>query len=96
MVVPQEFGSLFGLPSASHGFYTWWSDPSVAAMVRKLDSGAVAPAVIWPKIQAAMQAQQPALNVLDLPYLVGARSNVCANYLTPIGYESLTNTWLAK
>jgi len=95
-VVPQEFGSLFGLPSASHGFYTWWSDPKIAAMVRKLDSGAVAPAVIWPKIQAAMQAQQPALNVLDLPYLVGARSNVCANYLTPIGYESLTNTWLAK
>jgi len=96
VVVPQEFGSLFALPSASHGFYTWWSDPTIAAMVRKLDSGAVAPAVIWPQIQAAMQAQQPSLNVLDLPYLEAAKSNVCANYLTPIGYESLLDTWLAK
>ena len=96
VVVPQEFASLFALPSASHGFYTWWSDPKIAAMVRKLDPGAVAPAVIWPQIQAAMQQQMPSLNVLDLPYLEGARSNVCANYLTPIGYESLIDTWLAK
>ena len=53
-------------------------------------------AALWPKIQAAMQEQQPALNVLDLPFLEGLQSNVCANYLTPIGYESLTDTWVAK
>jgi peptide/nickel transport system substrate-binding protein len=96
VVVPQEFASLYALPSSSHGFYSWWSDPSIASMVRQLDHSTANPATLWPKIQAAMQTQQPTLNVLDLPYLEGMKSNVCANYLTPIGYESLIDTWLAK
>lgn len=96
VVIPQEFASLYALPSASHGFYSWWSDPAVTAMVNQLDHGNVNQATLWPKIQAAMQEQQPTLNVLDLPFLEGLKSNVCANYLTPIGYESLIDTWVAK
>ncbi len=96
VVIPDEFGSLYALPSATHGFYSWWSDPSIASMVNQLDHGPVSQrATLWPTIQAAMQAQQPALNVLDLPFLEGLQSSVCANYLTPIGYESLTDTWLS-
>jgi len=97
VVIPDEFASLYALPSATHGFYSWWSDPSIASMVNQLDHGPVSQrATLWPKIQAALQQQQPALNVLDLPFLEGLQSNVCANYLTPIGYESLTDTWVAK
>lgn len=96
VVIPQEFASLYALPSNSHGFYSWWSDPSIASMVGQLDHGKVNQATLWPKIQAALQTQQPALNVLDLPFLEGLSSNVCANYLTPIGYESLIDTWVAK
>jgi peptide/nickel transport system substrate-binding protein len=97
VVIPDEFSSLYALPSASHGFYSWWSDPSIASMVNQLVHGPASQrAAVWPKIQAAMQEQQPALNVLDLPFLEGLQSNVCANYLTPIGYESLIDTWVAK
>ena len=96
VVIPDEFASLYALPG-THGFYSWWSDKSIASMVNQLDHGPVSQrATLWPKIQAALQAQQPALNVLDLPFLEGLQTNVCANYLTPIGYESLIDTWVAK
>jgi peptide/nickel transport system substrate-binding protein len=97
VVIPDEFASFYALSSATHGFFSWWSDPSIASMVNQLDHGpADQRATLWPKIQAALQGQQPVLNVLDLPFLEGMQSNVCANYLTPIGYESLTDTWVAK
>jgi peptide/nickel transport system substrate-binding protein len=97
VVIPDEFASLYAIPSATHGFFSWWSNATIAAMVKKLDHGPVAQrAALWLKIQAAMQAQQPVLNVLDLPFVEGLQTNICSNNLTPIGYESLINTWIGQ
>ncbi len=97
VVIPDEFAGFYAVPGSTNGFYSWWSDPSIAAMVTTFEKASDAErAVQWPKIQAAMLAQQPVINVLDLPYLVAQSTKVCSNNLSPIGYESLAQTWIAK
>lgn len=101
--VPDQFAGYFagvGGPSASlNNFFTWAKiDPSLTADVQKFMSTTNdgARAQQWPKIQAALNNAMPAINVLDLPYLIGASDKVCQNTLTPIGYSSFLYTWLAS
>jgi peptide/nickel transport system substrate-binding protein len=95
--VPDEFSAFYAVPGGTNGFFSWWTDPSIASMVKTfLHAPDSDRATQWPKIQEAMQEQVPVLNIMDLPYLEGVANTVCENNLTPIGYESLANTWIAK
>lgn len=101
--VPDQFAGYFGGaggPEASlNNFFTWAKiEPSLTADIEKFMSTSddATRAKAWPKIQAALNEAMPAINVLDLPYLIGASDKVCDNTLTPIGYSSFLYTWLAS
>lgn len=96
--VPDEMAGFFGVPGSTNGFYTWWSDPTIAAMITKFTQTAddASRAAQWPKIQAAMAEQLPALNVLDLPLIKARSTNVCDDVTSPIGYDTLMTAWIAK
>lgn len=96
--VPDEFAGFYGVPGSTNGFYSWWSDPAIASMITKFVQTAddASRAQQWPKIQAAMAEQLPALNVLDLPLIKARANNVCDDVTSPIGYDTLQTAWVAK
>lgn len=96
--IPDEFATFYGIPGTTNGFYTWWSDPAIEAMVKQFIHTAddATRAQQWPKIQAAMAQQLPALNVLDLPLVKARATNVCDDVTNPIGYDTLMTAWIAK
>ena len=95
--VPDEFAGLMSIYDGDYGFYTWWKDPTITAMViQYLHASDSARAQEWPRIQAALQQQTPEFNLLDLPLVTAHLSNVCGVYNNPLGADSLQYTWLAK
>ncbi len=96
--VPDEMAGFFGVPGSTNGFYSWWSDAQIAGMIKKYmgTSDDASRAEQWPKIQAAMAEQLPALNVLDLPLIKARAANVCDDVTSPIGYDTLLTAWVAK
>jgi peptide/nickel transport system substrate-binding protein len=94
--VPDEFAAFYAVPGSTNGFFSWWEDAEIASMVDAfLHAPEAERAELWPEIQAAMQEQQPVLNIMNLPYLKGVADNVCELNLSPIGYSALANTWIA-
>lgn len=98
LIVPDEFGTFYAIPGGTNGFFTWWADPSIEAMMTEFihTTDDALRAEQWPKIQAAMLEQQPAINVLNLPLVQGRQATVCGAELNPIGYNMLLNTWIAQ
>lgn len=96
--IPDEFATFYAIPGSTNGFYTWWADPTIESMVNQFTHTAddAKRAAEWPKIQAAMAEQLPALNVLDLPLVKARAANVCDDVTSPIGYDTLINAWIAK
>jgi peptide/nickel transport system substrate-binding protein len=101
--IPDQFAGYFagvgGATASLNNFFSWAHiDPSLTAKVQKFmqTSDDSSRAQQWPAIQAALNQALPAINVLDLPYLIGASDKVCDNTLTPIGYSSFLYTWLAS
>lgn len=96
--IPDEFATFYGMPGSTNGFFTWWSDPTIESMVKEFIHTAddATRAQQWPKIQAAMAEQLPALNVLDLPLVKARAANVCDDVTNPIGYDTLLTAWIAK
>lgn len=97
VVVPDEFGGFYATPG-TNGFFTWWTDSDIEGMMTEFmqTTDNALRAEQWPKIQAAMLAQQPAINVLNLPLLQGREDNVCNAELNAIGYNLFLNTWIVQ
>lgn len=94
--VPDEFAAFYAVPGTTNGFFSWWEDPKIASMVVKfLHAAEPERAELWPEIQEAMLEQQPVLNVMDLPMLKGVADNACEITVSPIGYSTLANAWIA-
>ena len=95
--IPDEFAEFYGVQGGTNGFFTWWNDPAVEAMV--LDFTGTTDederAAKWPAIQAAMLEAQPAINVLNLPLVNGHLNEVCGFTTNPIGQSTFTTTWIA-
>ncbi len=98
VTVPDEYATFvttYG--GGGYSFFSWWNDPTIANMVTTFDhtQSNAARVTMWPKIQAALMAQTPFINVMDLPFLNAHQSNVCGTYLDPLGADSLQYTWIA-
>jgi peptide/nickel transport system substrate-binding protein len=98
VIVPDEFAGFYGIPGDTNAFFSWWENPEIAALVDEFIHTAddEVRAEQWPVIQAAMQEQQPVLNVMNLPFVKARDENVCDNFATAIGYDSLLFTWIAE
>lgn len=101
--IPDQFAGYFagvgGADASLHNFFTWANIPaSLTAQVQKFVTTADDASRVqqWPAIQQALNQAMPAINVLDLPYLIGASNKVCDNTLTPIGYSTFLYTWVAS
>ena len=99
VTVPDEYGTFvttYG--GGGYSFFSWWNNPTIAKMVTTFTHtpSETSRAVQWPKIQAAMMAQTPFINIMDLPFLNAHGNNVCGTYLNPLGADSLQYTWIAK
>jgi len=95
--VPDEYAQFVGIYDGTHGFWSWWNDPTIAneitAYVHNPNPDRVQQ---WQKIQADFMAQTPVINILDLPFVNAHLDNVCGTYLDALGADSLQYTWLAK
>ncbi|MBO9522390.1 MAG: ABC transporter substrate-binding protein [Nocardioidaceae bacterium] len=96
--IPDEFATFYAIPGGTNGFFSWWSDPKIAAMTTAFvhTTDEASRAEQWPKIQAALQEQQPVINVLDLPLLEARRDAVCDFAANATGNSSFGRTWLVK
>ncbi|MFI5034968.1 MAG: ABC transporter substrate-binding protein [Acidimicrobiales bacterium] len=99
VTVPDEYATFvttYG--GGGYSFFSWWNDPTIAKMVTTFTHtpSEASRATQWPKIQAAMMAQTPFINIMDLPFLNAHGNNVCGTYLDPLGADSLQYTWIAK
>jgi peptide/nickel transport system substrate-binding protein len=98
VTVPDEYATFVGVYDGDDGFYTYWNDPQISKMIvafTHTESEAVR-AQEWPRIQAAMLQQTPAINVMDLPFINAHQASVCGTDLDPLGADSLQYTWIAK
>ncbi|RNL62527.1 ABC transporter substrate-binding protein [Nocardioides marmoriginsengisoli] len=95
--IPDEFGAFYAIPGGTNGFFTWWADPAIEALTKTFvhTTDEASRAEQWPKIQAALLEQQPAINVLDLPLLEARQQNVCDFKANATGNSSLGLTWIA-
>lgn len=95
--IPDEFATFYGTTNSTNGFYSWFKDADIEKQVNEFTGTAddAKRAELWPKLQAAMTAKLPALNVLDLPLVKGRAANVCGDTATPIGYDTFRTTWIA-
>lgn len=94
--IPDEFAAFYAVPGTTNGFFSWWEDTDIASMVEKfLHAAESERAGLWPEIQEAMLEQQPVLNIMDLPMLKGVADNACEITVSPIGYSTLANAWIA-
>ncbi|MBA8828939.1 ABC transporter substrate-binding protein [Alpinimonas psychrophila] len=95
--VPDEFAEFYAVQGGTNGFFTWWNDPEIEALVLDFTGtvGDEERAAKWPAIQAAMLEAQPAINVLNLPLVNGHLNNVCGFSTNPIGQSTFTTTWIA-
>jgi peptide/nickel transport system substrate-binding protein len=98
VTVPDEYATFVGVYDGDDGFYTYWNDPQIAKMIVTFTHTAseTVRAQEWPRIQAAMLQQTPAINVMDLPFVNAHATNVCGTDLDPLGADSLQYTWIAK
>lgn len=99
VTVPDEYATFVTTyAGGGYSFFSWWNNPTIAKMVTTFThtSSESSRAMQWPKIQAAMMAQTPFINIMDLPFLNAHRNNVCGTYLNPLGADSLQYTWIAK
>ena len=95
--IPDEFAEFYGVQGGTNGFFTWWNDPEIEAMVLDF-TGTIDDeqrAAKWPAIQEAMLDAQPAINVLNLPLVNGHLNSVCGFTTNPIGQSTFTTTWIA-
>jgi peptide/nickel transport system substrate-binding protein len=95
--VPDEYAQFVGVYDGIHGFWSWWKDPKIQSQIEQYvhNPDQVTREQQWHAIQAAMVAQAPVVNILDLPFVNAHADNVCGSYLNALGADSLQYTWLA-
>lgn len=98
VVVPDEFAAFYAVPGGTNGFFSWWEDAEIAAQVTEFlhTTDDAVRAEQWPVIQAAMLAEQPVINVMNLPFLKGRQDNVCDTTASAIGYDTYLYAWIAE
>lgn len=97
--VPDEYAQFVAEPkSGTNGFFSFWKDAKITAMVRKFvsttDDGSRAQQ--WPEIQKALNEQTPWINIMDLPNITAHANNVCGTNIDALGSDHLEDTWVAK
>lgn len=96
--VPDEYAQFIAEPKAGlNGFFSFWKDPSITAMVRKFvaTTDDASRAQQWPKIQQAINEQTPWVNIMNLPFINAHANNVCGTDIDALGSDHLEDTWLA-
>ena len=48
---------------------------------------------MWPKIQQALMAQTPVINVMNLPFVNAHTKNTCGTAIDALGSDHLEDTW---
>jgi peptide/nickel transport system substrate-binding protein len=94
---PDEFASFYADPTnGTHGFYTSWSDPALTQLVHTFTgtTSQSARAKEWPIIQEAFMKQQPALNIIDIPFLNAHQKSICGTEVNGLGADQLQYTWI--
>jgi peptide/nickel transport system substrate-binding protein len=97
--VPDEYAQFVAEPkSGTNGFFSFWKDPQITAMVRKFvqTTDDASRAQQWPQIQQALQDQTPWINVMDLPNITAHANDVCGTDIDALGSDHLEDTWIAK
>jgi peptide/nickel transport system substrate-binding protein len=94
---PDEFAQFYALPGPTHSFFTGWSNAAIAGQVQRFvtSTSTEQRAQEWPKIQAALMAEQGWINVLDQPLVSAHARNVCGTQINTLGVDQLWYTWLA-
>jgi peptide/nickel transport system substrate-binding protein len=97
--VPDEYAQFVAEPkSGTNGFFSFWSNPQITAMVRKfvqtMDDSSRAQQ--WPEIQKALNEQSPWINIMNLPNITAHANNVCGTNIDALGSDHLEDTWIAK
>lgn len=99
VVVPDEYADfLADWNNGLKGFFSYWHDPAIQAMVLKF-KGTIsesARAQEWPKIQQALMEQTPVINVMDLPFVNAHSATTCGTDIDALGSDHLEDTWIAK
>lgn len=97
VVVPDEYAYFVNDPtSGTNGFFSAWHDAAIWKMVQQFGSADEATrASLWPQIQKAMLDASPFINMMNLPFIQGYRSNVRNPYINALGANRLEDTWLA-
>jgi peptide/nickel transport system substrate-binding protein len=99
VVVPDEYADfLTDWNNGLKGFFSYWRDPAIQAMVLKFKStiSESARAQEWPKIQQALMNQTPVINVMDLPFVNAHSATACGTDIDALGSDHLEDTWIAK
>jgi peptide/nickel transport system substrate-binding protein len=97
--VPDEYAQFVAEPkSGLNGFFSFWKDPAITAMVRKFVStpDEASRATQWPQIQKALNDQTPWINIMNLPFINAHAQSVCGTDINALGSDELEDTWLAK
>jgi peptide/nickel transport system substrate-binding protein len=97
--VPDEYAQFVAEPkSGLNGFFSFWKNPEITAMVRKFVSTTddASRAKQWPEIQQALNEQTPWINVMNLPNIIAHGNSVCGTDIDALGSDHLEDTWLAK
>ena len=96
--IPDEYGAFVAIPDGDHTFQSYWNDPTIANQVETYlhTQDPTARVALWQKIQQAMLAQTPVINVMDLPFVNAHSTSVCGTFLNALGADSLQYTWLRK
>jgi peptide/nickel transport system substrate-binding protein len=98
VVVPDEYATFVANSPEIENFFTHWSDPQIANMVKEL---AATPdeakrAEMWPKIQKALLDETPVINVMNVPYVNVHGSSICGTSVNALGADHLEDTWIAS
>lgn len=97
VVVPDEYAYFVNDPtSGTNGFFSGWHDAAIWNMVQQFGSADEATRTsLWPRIQKAMLDASPFINIMNLPFIQGYRSNVRNPSINALGANRLEDTWLA-
>jgi peptide/nickel transport system substrate-binding protein len=97
--VPDEFASFYGeAGNGTHGFYSWWEDSKISAMVKKFtrNTNEKERAEEWPVLQQEFLNQTPVVNVINTPFINAHQNAVCGTAVNALGVDHLEWTWLAS